>query len=182
MTDSNAHRVIRKPGRGFRPYLLIPKVLAIAVYFGATVCAGVLWYLWVGFKPLSEIDAVILKEHVLTVRLLMVVIAVPALVFTMILGILLWLEHPKTFLKLRWLRVKLLLLGVGVPVFHMFMASHLHHFREALDSGTIEQSLKSQLNLGFMLLLIWSAVIIWLGRHEPRLWQNWAKDFQSDKK
>lgn len=182
MTDSQTQRVIRKPGRGFRPYLLIPKVWTIGVYFGAMFCAAVLWYQWFGLKPMEEIDAQMLMQQVLTIRLLMVHVGVPALVITMVLGVLLWLEHPKTFLKLRWLRVKLLGIGIGVPGFHVLMASRLYHFREALESGTIDASLKSQLSLGFLLLLVWSALIIWLGRHKPRLWQNWAKAFQADKK
>lgn len=179
MSSSQTHRVIRKPGRGFRPYLLIPKVLAVGVYFGSMFSAAVLWLLWIGCKPLEEIDAQQMMQHILTVRTLIVMIAVPALVTTLVLGVLLWLEHPKTFLRLRWIRVKLLLLALGVPGFHVFMASRLHLFRLALESGNMDQSLKGQLSLGFILLLVWSALIIWLGRHKPRLWQNWARDYQS---
>ncbi|MFG0248881.1 MAG: hypothetical protein ACF8OB_08345 [Phycisphaeraceae bacterium JB051] len=182
MSSSQKQRVIRKPGRGFRPYLLIPKVLAMAVYFGAMVCAAVLWCQGIGCKPIEEIDAAVVMQQVLSVRFLIVYVGVPAMLLTMILGVLLWLEHPKTFLKLRWLRVKLLLLLLGVPGFHVLMASRLHHFREALESGTIEHSLKNQLTFGFVLLLIWSAIVIWLGRHKPRLWQNWAKDFNRSAK
>ncbi|HAI14401.1 MAG TPA: hypothetical protein DCM28_22040 [Phycisphaerales bacterium] len=182
MTSSQAQRVIRKPGRGFRPYLLIPKVLAMAVYFGAMVCAAVLWHVQIGCKPMEEIDAATLMQQLMTIRLLVVCVGVPALLLTIVMGLLLWLEHPKTFLRMRWVRVKLILLGLGIPGFHVFMASRLYHFRHTLESGTIEQSLKNQLTLGFTLLLIWSAVIIWLGRHKPRLWQNWAKNYKSKTK
>ena len=150
----------------------------MAVYFGAMVCAAVLWCQSIGCKPTEEIDATVLMEHVLSVRLLIVYVGVPALLLTMVLGVLLLLEHPGTFLKLRWLRVKLFLMLFGVPGFHVFMASRLHHFQEALESGTINHSLKNQLTFGFVLLMIWSAMVIWLGRHKPRLWQNWAKDFK----
>ena len=182
MTRSQKNQTHRKAGRGIRPFLLIPKVLAMALYFGSIASSAILWYVWIGCHDTKTLQIPILLTQVQTLRLLIVFIAVPALVMTLAMGLLLLLQHPKTFFKLRWLQVKLTLLMTGIPVFHAFMASRLHHFREALESGTISAPLQAQLSLGFALLLTWSILIIWLGRHKPRLWQNWAKSFASLKK
>lgn len=179
MTSPTEKRNVRKPGRGLRPYLLIPKVISVCVYFGASVSAAVLWHVFVGCRNIDGIDAAMLSHQIESVKLLIVFVAVPALLLALILGVFLILQHPKAMLKMRWVRLKLLLLFFGIPVFHVFMASRLHHFREQLESGIINISLRNQLNIGFTLLLIWSAVLIWLGRHKPRLWQNWAKSFQA---
>ena len=154
----------------------------MAIYFGSIVSSAILWHVWIGCHQANSLQIPTLLMQVQTLRLLIVYIAVPALVMTMLLGILLLLQHPKTFLKLRWVQVKLAMVITGVPAFHVFMASRLHYFREALESGTINAQLQSQLSLGFTLLLIGSILVIWLGRHKPRLKQNWAKSFQSLKK
>lgn len=181
MTQSSPNKVVRKPGRGLRPYLLIPKVLAVAVYFGTTFSAAVLWFLQIGCRDLDKLymNLGLVMTQVMTIRTMIVFMAVPALVLALVLGVLLILEHPRVMLKLRWLQVKLILLGVGIPSFHIYMASRLYHFRHILESGTLDASLRTQLNVGFALLLIWSVLLIWLGRHKPKLWQNWARSFRS---
>ena len=149
MTSPNEKRNVRKAGRGFRPFLLIPKLIAVCVYFGATVSAAVLWHVFVGCQAIDSLDVAVLGQQIEAVKLLIVFVAVPALLLALILGALLLLQHPKAMLKMRWVRVKLFLLFLGVPVFHVFMASRLHHFRETLESGIIDISLRNQLNFGF---------------------------------
>jgi uncharacterized membrane protein len=181
MTNPSETQVVRKAGRGFRPFLLIPKVLAMAVYFGTIFSTVIMWLVQIGCRDMTNLNLSTVMTQVMMIRSMIVYVAVPALLLTLILGVLLLLQHPKPFLKLRWIRVKLLLVGVGVPVFHVFMASRLYHFRQLVLSGTIDASLRTQLSLGFVLLLIWSMLVIWLGRHKPRLGQNWAQSFRSIK-
>ncbi len=182
-TQPATQRVQRKPGRGMRPWFLIPKVIAVATYFGAAAVTATLWWQWIGCQP---DDALLANEalawQLQTIRQLFVEIAIPALCVCLLLGAILFFQHPKAFINMRWMRVKLLLLAVGLPMGHLVMASRLYHFRTAAVEGVIHANLKQQLNWGFAILLMGSILLVWLGRHKPRLKQNWAKTFTSSVK
>ena len=154
----------RKPGRGIRPWLLIPKVLGVAVYFGAVSAAAALAWLW----PDGSLEET--RQLANAVRFIMVFCAVPGLIVAIFAGIGLFMQHPAVFCTRRWWGVKMLLLLVGIPLLH-------YYTRDVVQSLRIYQNLP--LHPHRVMLLRWlltaaasmMVVIIFLGRYKPRLGQ-----------
>ena len=166
----------RKPGRGFRPYLLLPKVLAVAVYFGSIVAAAAIWF--------TQPDNQNTQQQLHTLNLvanLVAYLGVPALTLAIVLGIALTLQATKIMLRQRWLQVKLLLIILAVPTLHLFMASRAHALRSAIQNDVPTHHLSLQFSIGFIFLILGSAALIIISRHKPRFGQNWARDYPRPK-
>ncbi len=178
-TYQNQHG--RKPGRGWRPWILLPKVLAVAIYFGGLAAVLILWFTsdLPGLKATnphavgSDLTAIINQMHLLFSRLVL-----PSLFVTDVLGVLLLLQHPRLLLKQRWLQVKLLLLALVLPAMHLFYLARFHTLVDAVQGSGEQVSAAQQLTWGLPLLLIASAGIIVLGRLKPSLGQNWARSYR----
>jgi uncharacterized membrane protein len=156
----------RKGGRGIRPWLLLPKVIAFCIYLGGLTTVLVLWVAS-DFKSLDLGDPrrkLILDQ----VSRLMVFLVVPALLVTIILGVSLMMQYPKQFLRTRWLRVKLISLAVLIPASHFYCETRFVRLRVAPDELTSDR-LATQLTIGFVIALIGSAWVVMLGRLKPRL-------------
>ena len=170
MTTTPASPIVnrfgRKPGRGIRPWLLLPKVIAICIYVGGL--ASVLGMLIAsGFASMDVSDA--RRELVLNVvSRLMVFLVVPALLIAMMMGIALFCQHPKEFSRMRWWRLKMLLLFVVIPTSHFFCRSRFTLLRDASDR-IVSTSLAHQLMWGLAGALAGSVLIFILGRIKPRL-------------
>ncbi len=187
-TTTNKHG--RKPGRGIRPWLLMPKVLAVAIYFGSAATATVLWFRQSIIAdnereaPAATSLEIAKAEHAADRRMLDLIdqlsflfrfVIVPALLVAMLFGILLLLQHPRVLSKMRWWRVKMVSLAVFIPVMHFFMSSRLETLRDVYMKGGETDALQTQLSVGLIVTLLCSAWFIFLGRHKPRLGQNLAK-------
>jgi hypothetical protein len=158
-----ANKFGRKPGRGARPWMLLPKVIAVGVFFGAVATAAMIFFRGPG-DDMSHAAWVGLIADVFRF------VAVPALIAAMLFGAMLFMQHPRLFLLQRWFQVKAALIVGGVPAGHLFMASRIHAYRtQATDQ------LHTQIAVGLIVTLAWTACIIMLGRHKPKLGQNWAK-------
>lgn len=148
MSETYINRHGRKPGRGLRPWLLIPKVLAVCCYFGSLVSMLAVWFA----MPRSSappIQPMLLIDNYITI---------PSLLIAMLLGLALAIHHGPVLLRMRWLQFKILL-----AVSLLFI-----HFR-------LEMSFLSRTPLKPLILAVAAAMlIIWLGRHKPRLGQNIA--------
>ena len=161
----------RWPGRGIRPWLLGPKVLCVNVYFGALIAAAVVWSLatlraGTDPPPLELLHAL---------RLLFLCAVVPALLGAMLFGTLLFFQHPRQFLRLRWWQVKMAMIAVMVPTAHLYMSAHLAAARAAALDGARPDAAMRQFGAALAMLIALSAVVILLGRLKPRLGQNWAR-------
>jgi uncharacterized membrane protein len=170
MTQTQTQPVVnkfgRKGGRGIRPWLLLPKVIAFCVYLGGLTTVLVLWVAS-DFKSLDLGDPrrkLILDQ----VSRLMVFLVVPALLVTIILGVSLMMQYPKQFLRTRWLRVKLISLAIIVPASHFYCETRFVRLRTVADDATSD-GLATQLTIGFVAALIGSAWVVILGRLKPRL-------------
>jgi hypothetical protein len=169
MSEPYPNRFGRKGGRGVRPWLLVPKVIAIALYLGGL--AAVLGF-WIAsdFKSLDLSDA----RRALVLRLVsrvMICLVVPALLVAMVLGVALLLQFPRHFLRLRWIRVKLTWLAVLVPASHFYCRSRFAILQTATDQATSDAA-ASQLTWGIALALAGSIVVVVIGRLKPRFGQN----------
>jgi len=176
MAYQNIHG--RVGGRGIRPWLLVPKLLAVCVYLGALVATSVVWFAyqsrWAILSPPWEFHALV--EHL---SFMFRFVIVPALLVVLVLGVMLFLQHPGVFIRFRWWRLKLLLLAVGLPAAHFFMSSRLIALRRVAVDRIDDPAIQTQLSLGLLVLMAGSVLIVILGRLKPRLGQNLAKSFGS---
>ena len=175
LSATNIHG--RKAGRGVRPWLLIPKVLAVGVYFGGLVVTTVIWF--TGPRRAPDPTAPHVQAWIAQVSILFRFVLVPALLLAMLLGFVLFLQHPSVFARLRWWQVKVASVAIGVPAGHLFMASRFRLLKSASPSNW---SAEFQLECGLVVLIAWTIWLIFLGRHKPRLWQNWARSFRTAKR
>ena len=158
----------RKPGRGLRPWLLLPKLFGIATYFGGLVCALAL------LCTVNMNDAI---ERSLLIHFLgnMFVFAiVPGLIVAMLMGALLLWHHGKPVWQMRWLRVKLTVVAVSTPLFHLLGRSLLHAAAQATDDAVSIAALE-RFRLLVLSAVVVTGVIIGMGRHKPRLGQQLGK-------
>ncbi|MFA7237479.1 MAG: hypothetical protein WC058_11500 [Phycisphaeraceae bacterium] len=148
MSETYINRHGRKPGRGLRPWLLIPKVLAVCCYFGSLVSMLAVWLV----TPRSSsppMGSILVIDNYITI---------PSLLIAMLLGFALVIHHGPVLLRMRWLQCKILL-----AVSLLFI-----HFQ-------LEMSFLPRTPLKPLILaLVAAMLIIWLGRHKPRLGQNIA--------
>lgn len=162
----------RKGGRGIRPWLLIPKVLAVCVYFGGVVAAWGIWNFGGYFDVDKSYPQGLWVIEVLS-RLFLYVI-VPALIIAILLGIALFLQHRREIARMWWWRVKMTVLVIYIPAAHLWMSSRLGLLRDAVRSEVWNDAAAEQLSRGFLLVIIGAIAIIWLGRQKPRLGQKYG--------
>ncbi len=158
----------RRPGRGIRPWLLIPKILSVGALFGGFLGAAVLLH---ASDPQTheQWSHIIATTSTLFLRLI-----VPAVMCVILFGVLLFWQHPKVFLKMRWFQVKVVLLILTLPALHLTGRWLIHHAREALAAGKLEQvaELMRHFTLTVDLAVLALVVVIVIGRHKPRLGQR----------
>ena len=163
------NRFGRKGGRGWRPWFLLPKVLVVAVFFGAMAAVAVI------LLAAAPADEAQWRQMVGTLERLYWYLVIPGATVVVVLGIALLLDHPRVFLKLRWLQVKLALGVVTLGALHVVSAGLMQRMR-VLDDG-LPHDARGMLAVVTAAGIILLAAIIILGRHKPRLGQNWARDY-----
>lgn len=162
----------RRPGRGLRPWLLIPKCVCAAVFLG-----GLASLLVLGFRPpppANQDDWLRLAD---VIRRAHTGLIVPALVGALALGVLLALAHPFVFIRMRWLQTKLALIAVCVPALHVYMSHRSIALRAAIARKDFANAtlLREQLFHGALAVIAFALAVIILGRLKPRLGQNFAR-------
>ena len=146
----------RKWGRGLRPFVLVPKVLAVGGLFGGAVAVGVLWA-----RGEVEPAAAVVRW-----------VVIPATIVASVCGAaLMVLAGAGVMWRQRWLRVKLALLAVGVPATHVWLASQVH----ATRAGRPGAAGWGAAGLGVVIAGV--VVVVVLGRVKPRLGQDWGRAF-----
>jgi hypothetical protein len=176
--SSFPNRFGRRPGRGIRPWLLLPKLLAVALYFGGLGAMAVLWFSS-GFRTLAAIDPrrLLILQHI---GHLAIYLVVPSLLAALAFGIALLLQHPRQFIRMRWLLIKLAIIAAFVPTAHFFVSSRVAILRIDFANRASGDPAARQLAFGLIAAVFVSACIIILGRLKPRLGQNWARTFLPD--
>lgn len=204
----------RRPGRGLRPWLLIPKVLAVGLLWGSLVSVTVLWCYHLYTRPdprkfpseylLSEYtsaespefsppagppegppEGLLSEGHRMPalgvieyISFTLRFITLPALLVAVVFGVMLFVQHPRQFFRLRWWQVKVVSMLVGLPIAYLFISSRLALLRQATLGHTPDHAAESQLTIGLLVLLVSTVWIVFLGRMKPRLGQNWANTYQ----
>lgn len=155
---------VRRGGRGLRPWLLLPKFICVCVAFGALVTGLVLWVA----ETASRSNGLLEIEHRIFGHVM-----VPAIIGALFFGLLLFLQHPRGFSRLRWLQIKLAVVVIFLPVIHVWVSSQLVAlgYPEGKGDGA---TLVTWLYIAVITLVL----LMILGRQKPRLGQNWARDFR----
>jgi uncharacterized membrane protein len=159
----------RKGGRGIRPWLLVPKIFGIVVYVGG-FCAVLAVWRSSDFTSLAMEDprrALVLHQ----ISQLLVFLIVPAATTAIVFGVLLLLQHPAVFLRLRWMQVKLIALLIVIPSCHFYARAQYTHLKMTADKQ-ISDAAAGRFELAIIAAIAGSAVVIILGRIKPRLGQN----------
>ncbi len=165
----------RKPGRGIRPLLLIPKVLCVGIYFGGLVSAAALWAH--GRLGVGGGDG---RWEVQAVSVVFRWVLIPSLTLTLLLGVLLFLQHTRTFWAMRWIKLKLLLLAAALPTLHLTMRPLMVRIKAsyaAANTGPDETFALAcrWFSIELTVAAILAAAVIFIGRHKPRLGQRYAR-------
>lgn len=178
MAESTGNRFGRKPGRGLRPYLLLPKVFSVSLLVGGLAC---LLVLQIALLNSPEDEFPVKLEQI---RLIYHWIVIPSGLATALFGAALLLQHPKILLAQRWLQVKLAMVVVALAVGHLFSLKLLAALDSSSAGGNRTPSDGTTVTLmsvtaGVLAILL---IIVILGRHKPRLGQNWAKAYAKQQK
>ncbi len=161
----------RKGGRGVRPWLLIPKVLCLAIFVGAYVAAAVLWF----YYRLGYSDGAVWPVRAVSVVFRIVI--VPSLFATLFFGLLLLAQHPKEFIKRRWLQAKLAIVVV-LPTIHWVARQTFQRIKAVVldaswQGATAEIEAEcARFSACLILGLSGAVLLVLLGRLKPRLGQR----------
>ncbi len=156
----------------------MPKIIAVAVYFGAIVTVTGLWFTCRHLNtPLAHDQ---LSALIKLISFVLRFIAVPAMLVAIVFGILLTLQHAHTFTRLRWWRIKLVSIAIAVPAAHFYLSGRLAVLRGAVEDQTAAPDAERQFGIGLLAVVVTFIWIIALGRLKPRLRQNWSRTFRSN--
>ncbi len=161
----------RKGGRGIRPWLLIPKVLCLAIFVGAYVAATVLWFHY----RLGYSDGAVWPVRAVSIVFRSVV--VPSLMATLLFGLLLFAQHPKVFITRRWLQVKLVIVialtGMHTVARGTFKSIKAVVLDDSWQGETAEiEAACARFSVCLILGLLSAVLLVVLGRLKPRLGQQ----------
>jgi hypothetical protein len=161
----------RKGGRGIRPWLLIPKVLCLAIFVGAYVAATMLWF----YYRMGYSDGAAWPVRAVSVVFRGVI--VPSLFATLLFGVLLFAQHPKVFITRRWLQAKLLiaaaLVGVHTNARGTFQSIKAVVLDAAWQGETAEIEAECvRFSVYLIVGLVGAVLLVGLGRLKPRLGQQ----------
>ncbi|MCP3903533.1 MAG: hypothetical protein GY715_07835 [Planctomycetes bacterium] len=165
MPHENTHPR-RRRGRGARPLLIQIKVLGLIGFLGglgSLVAIGVL-----GPDPADPAGWHQLRE---TMRAVFWPCLFSGLMVTNAAGVVLWLRHPREFLRMRWFRVKAVLLAAALPLMHLLSRGRVTEFYAAIEAGSLDvlPSLRDRVTAAFAVALLVMLAIAAIGRIKPRL-------------
>lgn len=162
MTPTYINKHGRLPHRGLRPWLLLPKVLAVALLFGGLMAVMLLLTRLLLHKSTSP---EMVDQTLRTIEFFYRWMILPGVIASGLFGLLLWWQMPWVFLRLRWFQLKMAMVLIVLPAIHM-------------GSLRLAQQGKVQaLSIMVGLAVLLTVLVICIGRIKPNLRQNWAKDY-----
>jgi hypothetical protein len=166
----------RRPGRGMRPYLIVLKILSVAVFFGGLVVVliGVL------LRP-EPLDGHGWRDELVLIHRIYVGVIIPGLAAALVFGTLLFASIWRVMIRMRWFVTKMILIFFAVPALHVFMRSRSLAVELSLAQPTpdLQQAsvLRDQMVAGTALAIVFAIATIILGRVKPRLGQDYGRTF-----
>jgi len=137
----------RKPGRGLRPWMLLPKYLCVSLIIGGLFAMALSGWADNGQNRFDLMRSIVNYQ------------IFPASILATLLGIGLLLQHPRQLLAMPWLWAKLVILGISILLFHILL-------KPAIATSSADASLLAIICCGgFALTAI-------LARLKPRFWHR----------
>ena len=164
MTDPvNIHG--RRRGRGLRPWLILAKFIGLVGFLGGLAALSAFGLL--GPVPEDQAGWVLLR---VAVRSIFWPCVFGGLMMTIAAGIVLWLQMPRHFLRMRWFRLKVLLLAVMLPTLHLVARGTVLRMYQAIDVGRMEDAgtLWDRVTFVFLAGLVCMLIVVAIGRTKPR--------------
>ena|SRR5688500_6994240 len=156
--------------RRLRSWLIVAKVIAVALYVGGLAAVT---FIWVGSNYNAIPPGDPRRQWLLAlVGRIMVFFVIPLLIVAMVLGVSLLLRHPREFLQMRWLHVKLVLLLLLVPAGHFWCRAQSLKLRDAAATVETQAAAARALSYGLVGTLLGSLAVVVLGRRKPRFGQS----------
>jgi hypothetical protein len=142
------------------------KVLGLVGFLGGLGSLAALGLL--GDDPTDRAGWVQLRD---TMRAIFWPCVFSGLIVTILAGVALWLRHPREFLRMRWFRLKALLLAVVLPSLHILSRGRVTEFYAAIDEGRLDtlSALRDRVTTAFAGALLIMLLIAAIGRIKPRL-------------
>lgn len=131
-TSATKPHVPRRGGRGLRHWFLLPKLTCLLLFIG-------------GLGALAAVALFAPEPDTLEgwravrgiVRTLVLCYILPGVLGSILFGILLFVQFPAVFRRLRWFRLKLALVAVGIPVAHLWARGRVEAFDAAIEGGDL---------------------------------------------
>src|SRR4051812_31323906 len=152
MTETPPNKFGRRPGRGVRPWLLLPKVVAVATFLGGYAATLFVWF--TGDVTALEPGDPRRLWTIDVVGRLIPCLVFPALLVPIAFGFLLLLQPPRPLLRMRWLIVKLVALLILTPTPPFFLFSRLTILRHAEARGISDDLAADQFSFGLTVALV----------------------------
>lgn len=161
MSEANQHG--RKGGRGMRPWLLIPKVIAVATLFGALVTFTIVSFGEGGRDPQGREAFAVMLGRIYWRAI------VPAIAIAVVCGSALFFQHAVVFWRMRWVKTKAYFGGGAVMAVAVlgWSIGQLEPGQRLEWQNALDMTQASALGATAL-----SVIVIWLGRHKPRLGQK----------
>jgi uncharacterized membrane protein len=169
----------RRGTRGLRPWLLIPKIIAITWLLGGLTAVAVLIFTSEPHTPAAWADLERALSH------LYHWMVIPGAILAVTCGILLLTHHGwGLMLRQRWLKVKLAIALLTITGLHLTSRALLLDIRRELVAGEPDgpTGLLNALGVVSVIGLALLITVVVLGRIKPRLGQNWAREYPAEKK
>jgi small-conductance mechanosensitive channel len=171
----------RRRGRGIRPWLLTAKLIGVICFVGGLGALAAL--AWGSPDPdASSPDPVTARAKwkflVDCAHWILVPGTIGGAILAIVAGFCLWLQMPRRFLRMRWFQIKIALVVVLVPTFHLWGRSTALELHEALDKPARLSEVRplwDRLAVIFLLAFLAMLLIVWVGRIKPRLGQRYGK-------
>jgi hypothetical protein len=165
----------RRWGRGARPYLLVLKLAGASGFLGGLV--SVLVVVLLSARP-NTAEGWLTRAEL--IRRAFVFVIVPGLTAAMFSGLLLLASAWRALIRMRWFRVKALLVAVVVPALHVWMRNRSLDLQHAVSEPVdlrAANTIHDEMLVGTAGLILFALVIITLGRVKPRLGQSYGRTF-----
>ena len=171
--SSTPDNIPRRGGRGLRPWLILPKFIAVGLLLGGITTNLVILILYTDEK-VTYMNCPATVELMRWIFRLMVI---PGSSLAILAGLCLAAtNHWAVMTRQRWLQLKIMIVVTAIPILHFW----LRHQLNTLHHGNT--GVETDLSIGYLhtVLIIAAGIIlllIWLGRIKPKLGQNWAKTY-----
>ena len=153
-------------GRGARPWLILVKLAGLGLFFGGLAALAS-----IGMLGLTPSDQAGWLQHKATMRAVFLPCVLGGLGVAVLMGIALFLQHPRVFARMRWFRVKAGLLVVCLPGLHLWARGRVMRFYDAIEAGQLDAlpSLQREVTVAFVVAIVVMLGIAALGKLKPRL-------------